>query len=104
MGCDRREQYADDLDADRSLVAVTAKTNRSKADRDPAEWLPQAASAQRTYGADWVATKLRWKLAADDKERLALEKLAAGCSDTVGCSRRASAELGAGDGRADGSP
>lgn len=38
---DRREQYANDLTAARSLVAVTAKTNRSKADRDPAEWLPR---------------------------------------------------------------
>ncbi|MCX4902450.1 HNH endonuclease family protein (plasmid) [Streptomyces sp. NBC_01369] len=80
---DRREQYANDLTADRSLVAVTAKTNRSKADRDPAEWLPPAASAQCTYGADWVGTKLRWKLTADSKERTALEKLAKGCTDTV---------------------
>ncbi|MFG3532682.1 HNH endonuclease family protein [Streptomyces sp. NPDC047917] len=79
----RREQYANDLTADRSLVAVTAKTNRSKADRDPAEWLPPAASAQCTYGADWVGTKLRWKLTADDKERAALEKLAKDCADTV---------------------
>ncbi|MFJ2590837.1 HNH endonuclease family protein (plasmid) [Streptomyces sp. NBC_00376] len=80
---DRREQYANDLGADRSLVAVTAKTNRSKADRDPAEWLPPAASAQCTYSADWVGTKLRWKLTADDKERAALEKLAKNCADTV---------------------
>ncbi|MFE5097352.1 HNH endonuclease family protein [Streptomyces sp. NPDC056638] len=80
---DRREQYANDLDAERSLVAVTAKTNRSKADRDPAEWLPPAASAQCTYGADWVGTKLRWKLTADDKERAALERLAQGCPDAV---------------------
>ncbi|MFB6878508.1 HNH endonuclease family protein [Streptomyces sp. NPDC056323] len=80
---ERREQYANDLTADRSLVAVTAKTNRSKADRDPAEWLPPAASAQCTYGADWVGTKLRWKLTADDKERAALEKLAKACSETV---------------------
>ncbi|WP_329616515.1 HNH endonuclease family protein [Streptomyces brevispora] len=80
---DRRERYANDLDADRSLVAVTARTNRQKADRDPAEWLPPAASAQCTYGADWVGTKLRWKLTADAKERAALEKLAKGCSNTV---------------------
>ncbi|MEU8702423.1 HNH endonuclease family protein [Streptomyces sp. NPDC048680] len=80
---ERREQYANDLTAERSLVAVTAKTNRSKADRDPAEWLPPAASAQCTYGADWVATKLRWQLAADDKERAALKELATGCVDTV---------------------
>ncbi|WP_331757573.1 HNH endonuclease family protein (plasmid) [Streptomyces sp. NBC_01650] len=80
---ERREQYANDLTADRSLVAVTAKTNRSKADRDPAEWLPPAASAQCTYGADWVGTKLRWKLTADAKERAALEQLAKNCADTV---------------------
>lgn len=42
-----------------------------------------AASAQCTYGVDWVATKLRWKLTADDKERAAPEKLAADCSDHV---------------------
>ncbi|MET9662428.1 HNH endonuclease family protein [Streptomyces sp. NPDC006510] len=80
---ERREQYANDLDASRSLVAVTAKTNRSKADRDPAEWLPPAASAQCTYASDWVATKLRWKLTADSKERAALEKIASNCSSTV---------------------
>ncbi|MGW1411002.1 HNH endonuclease family protein [Streptomyces sp. NPDC002403] len=80
---ERREQYANDLGADRSLVSVTAKTNRSKADRDPAEWLPPASSAQCTYGADWVGTKLRWKLTSDDKERAALEKLAKDCADTV---------------------
>jgi hypothetical protein len=80
---DRRMRYANDLGAERSLVAVTAKTNRSKADKDPSEWLPPAASAQCTYGADWVATKLRWKLTADDKERTALQDLAKDCADTV---------------------
>ncbi|MDP5309339.1 HNH endonuclease family protein (plasmid) [Streptomyces sp. NBC_01220] len=80
---DRRERYANDLGAERSLVAVTAKTNRSKADRDPAEWLPPASSAQCTYGADWVGTKLRWSLTADNKERAALAKLAQDCADTV---------------------
>lgn len=76
-------RYANDLGAERSLVAVTAKTNRSKADKDPSEWMPPADSAKCTYLADWTATKLRWKLSADAKERAALEKLATGCSDTV---------------------
>ncbi|MFB6784895.1 HNH endonuclease family protein [Streptomyces sp. NPDC056352] len=79
----RRMRYANDLDAQRSLVAVTAKTNRSKADKDPSEWMPPAQSARCIYLADWTATKLRWKLTADDKERAALEKLSEGCSDTV---------------------
>ncbi|GGS25800.1 hypothetical protein GCM10010284_68200 [Streptomyces rubiginosohelvolus] len=49
---ERREAYANDLDAERSLVAVTAKTNRSKADRDPAQWMPPAQSATCTYLVD----------------------------------------------------
>ncbi|MFI9630373.1 HNH endonuclease family protein [Streptomyces sp. NPDC052042] len=80
---DRRMRYANDLGADRSLVAVTARTNRSKGDKDPADWMPPAESAKCTYLADWTATKLRWKLTADDRERSALEKLATNCSDTV---------------------
>ncbi|MFB6675090.1 HNH endonuclease family protein [Streptomyces sp. NPDC056390] len=75
----RREAYANDLDADRSLVAVTARTNRSKADQDPAQWLPPLADARCTYAADWVATKLRWQLTVDEQERQALVAIAAGC-------------------------
>ncbi|MFJ1838972.1 hypothetical protein ACIOJ9_34545 [Streptomyces sp. NPDC088175] len=45
--------------------------------------MPPAASAKCTYLADWAATKLRWKLSADDKERAALEQHAADCSGKV---------------------
>lgn len=38
---ERRQAYANDLTAPRSLIAVTAKTNRSKGDKDPADWLPR---------------------------------------------------------------
>jgi hypothetical protein len=75
----RREAYANDLDADRSLVAVTARTNRSKRDQDPADWQPPLADARCTYATDWVTTKLRWQLTANDRERAALTELAAGC-------------------------
>nr|MDT0525885.1 HNH endonuclease family protein [Streptomyces sp. DSM 41633] len=76
---ERREAYANDLDAERSLVAVTAKTNRSKADQDPSTWLPPLADARCTYAADWVATKLRWGLTADQPEAAALTDLAETC-------------------------
>lgn len=76
-------RYANDLDADRSLMAVTAERDRSKADKAPSEWMPPANSAKCTYLADWTATKLRRKLSADNKEQAALEKLATGCSNTV---------------------
>ncbi len=63
-------------------MAVTAKTNRSKADQDPATWLPPLADARCTYAADWVSTKLLWALTADRTERDALRRLAAGCGHT----------------------
>ncbi|MFE6985785.1 HNH endonuclease family protein [Streptomyces griseus] len=80
---ERREAYANDLSADRSLVAVTAKTNRSKADRDPSQWMPPATSATCTYLVDWTATKLRWRLAADEAEQAALLELAEPCTDST---------------------
>ncbi|MCX4451586.1 HNH endonuclease family protein [Streptomyces sp. NBC_01789] len=68
---ERRQAYANDLSAERSLVAVTAKTNRSKADKDPSAWMPPSDSAACTYLVDWTATKLRWALTADEAERKA---------------------------------
>ena len=79
----RREAYANDLAAPRSLVAVTAKTNRSKGAKDPAEWLPPASSALCTYLQDWTGTKLRWDLTADQAERDALTRHAASCPDAT---------------------
>ncbi|MFE4177471.1 HNH endonuclease family protein [Streptomyces sp. NPDC056909] len=79
----RREAYANDLGASRSLVAVTAKTNRSKADQDPREWLPPRAGARCQYMADWVSTKARWALSVDAAERAALTRAAAGCEESV---------------------
>ncbi|MGV9790822.1 HNH endonuclease family protein [Streptomyces sp. NPDC003435] len=76
---ERRQAYANDLDADSSLVAVTARTNRAKGDGDPFEWLPPLADARCTYVADWVATKLRWNLTVDPAEHAALTDIAVGC-------------------------
>jgi hypothetical protein len=80
----RREAYANDQGQEASLVAVTARSNRSKADQDPAQWLPPAADAHCRYAAEWVATKLRWSLAADELELAALYELVGDCpSQTV---------------------
>jgi hypothetical protein len=76
---ERRRAYANDLGAERSLVAVTAKSNRSKADRDPAQWWVPSGDASCTYLADWTATKRRWGLTIDPAERDALLERAAGC-------------------------
>lgn len=80
----RREAYANDQDAASSLVAVTARTNRQKADQDPATWMPSAPSATCRYLAEWTATKLRWGLAADQSEIDAINVYAGGpCEKTV---------------------
>lgn len=77
----QREAYANDLGADASLVAVTARSNRSKSDQDPAQWLPPAAEVHCRYAAEWVGTKLRWSLLADRAEAAALLDMAVGCPE-----------------------
>ncbi|MFD7671549.1 hypothetical protein ACFRMO_02285 [Streptomyces anulatus] len=62
---------------------MTAKTNRSQADRDPAQWMPPAESATCTDLVDWTATRLRWALPMDDSEKTALLELAEPCADSV---------------------
>ncbi|MFH8701885.1 HNH endonuclease family protein [Streptomyces chartreusis] len=79
----RREAYANDQGAEASLVAVTARSNRSKADQDPAQWMPPAADVHCRYVGEWVGTKLRWGLAVDDVELAALEGAAADCPETT---------------------
>ena len=78
----RREAYANDQGAPSSLIAVSGSSNRSKSDKDPADWLPVEAFRCEYTGA-WVATKLRWQLPADPAERDALTRLAESCPDTT---------------------
>lgn len=80
----RREAYANDLGAPASLVAVTTRTNRAKADQDPAQWLPPLPAAHCRYVSEWAATKLRWDLAADPAELDAMAVFASGqCKNTA---------------------
>ncbi|MCK1812780.1 HNH endonuclease family protein [Streptomyces sp. XM4011] len=78
-----RERYANDLGDPRSLLAVTAKANRSKGDKDPVHWMPPAAHAACRYVADWTAVKIRWQLSADPVEVAVLSATAAGCGDVT---------------------
>ncbi|SCE57957.1 HNH endonuclease family protein [Streptomyces sp. OspMP-M43] len=80
----RREAYANDQGAHVSLVAVTARSNRQKSDQDPADWMPPSPDAQCRYIGEWVSTKLRWQLTADDRELEALKVYADGpCEETI---------------------
>ena len=60
------------------LIAVSASSNRSKGDDDPAEWLPRA-SYQCTYARAWVQVKHYYGLTVDSTEKSALTSILAGC-------------------------
>ncbi|MFF0033343.1 HNH endonuclease family protein [Streptomyces avermitilis] len=74
-----REAYANDLDDPRALIAVSAASNRSKADHDPATWLPPLAAYRCQYVSDWVADKTRYQLAVDPTEEAALAESLSRC-------------------------
>ncbi|WP_354671051.1 hypothetical protein [Streptomyces sp. MA15] len=75
-----RETYANDLGDSRALIAVTAKSNRSKAGQAPATWQPPAESHPCEYFTDWVAIKTRGGcLSIDEAEQQALGQLAETC-------------------------
>nr|WP_224353600.1 HNH endonuclease family protein [Streptomyces olivaceus] len=76
-----RQAYANDLGDSRSLIAVSASSNRSKADQDPSTWMPPAEANWCEYAVDWVAVKTRWQLAVDPSEESALSETLARCSD-----------------------
>lgn len=75
----RRQAYANDLDSERSLETVTARSNRQKSDQDPATWWVPSEQALCQYLSDWVRVKTRWKLPIDEAEKKALVQQAAGC-------------------------
>lgn len=79
----RRQAYANDLDDDRSLVAVTDNVNQAKGDQDPATWMPSYAPARCRYIAEWVAVKIRWRLTADGTEKNALTGYAGSCPNVT---------------------
>ncbi|MBR8743685.1 HNH endonuclease family protein [Nocardiopsis sp. MG754419] len=79
----RRGDFANDLDEPVALVAVSASSNRSKADRDPAEWLPPAQEAHCRYVTEWTTVKSRWALSVDAAEQEALLDVAGDCPGAV---------------------
>ncbi|WP_031101934.1 MULTISPECIES: HNH endonuclease family protein [unclassified Streptomyces] len=76
-----REAYANDLGDDRALIAVSAASNRSKADQDPTTWLPPAQGYRCQYVTDWIADKIRWGLSIDPAEHTALSDVLDACPD-----------------------
>ncbi|WP_258563390.1 HNH endonuclease family protein [Streptomyces phytophilus] len=78
---DKRIAYANYLDDPRHLEAVSQRSNRQKADKDVAEWLP-IESVRCKYTVYWVAIKNTWALTVDPAEQYALNTLADSCPNS----------------------
>lgn len=78
----QRRQFANDP---ANLLAVTASSNRSKSDRDAAEWLPPATSSWCLTASITVEVKYAYGLNIDSAERAALAEMLNTCgrSDQV---------------------
>jgi len=75
----RREAFANDLIDPGSLVAVTTRSNRSKGDSSPDQWLPEAPGSRCTYVEAWIRIKSRWDLSLSPAEKSTLVQVLAGC-------------------------
>lgn len=76
----RRTAFANDLDYGPSLAAVSLSSNRSKGDRDIAEWVPTATNDVCTYVKQFLAAKTRWSLSVDKAEKTAASNYLANCA------------------------
>ncbi len=77
----QRQGYANDLADSRTLVGVTDSVNQSKGDQDPTTWMPTYDKCR--YLREWVAVKVRWRLAVDGSEKSAISSLSSGCTNST---------------------
>src|SRR5262245_36614356 len=71
---DQRHAYANDVEG---LVAVTASSNRSKGDDDPARWLPDQNRCP--YITSWLHMKAKYQLSVDQQEHDAIASVITTC-------------------------
>ena len=77
-----REKYANFLENDMALNAVTASLNRSKGDKDIANWLPKKNVCQYLEG--WVSIKAYFKLTVDIDEAKTISRNITNCGLSYG--------------------
>lgn len=73
----QRQDFANDLTEPRALVAVSLSLNRSKGDKDVAQWLP--AKGVCSYIEAWITVKTKYALTADSKELAVLQEYVLEC-------------------------
>ncbi|MEU8543109.1 HNH endonuclease family protein [Streptomyces sp. NPDC048717] len=76
---DQRKQFANDL-THSQLVAVSAASNRSKADKGPDQWRPPLRSYWCTYSRAWTDIKHIYGLSVTAAEKTALVEMLDTCA------------------------
>lgn len=74
----KREEFANNLTI-AQLIAVTASSNRSKGDKDPASWKPTNTSVHCIYAREWIWVKYTYNLSLQSAEKAALNSMLAAC-------------------------
>ncbi|KDN80519.1 GmrSD restriction endonuclease domain-containing protein [Kitasatospora cheerisanensis] len=75
---DKRRAFANDL-AHSQLVAVSAASNRAKADKGPDQWRPPLRSYWCTYSRAWTDIKYVYGLSTTEPEKTALNEMLDTC-------------------------
>ena len=76
---ERKREYANYLQEQAHLIAVTAGANRSKGARGPEEWRPPETDYWCQYATDWASIKVKWQLTVTPEELAALKEMLATC-------------------------
>lgn len=72
----KKNQFYNDTD---NLIAVSANSNESKSDQDPATWIPPRKEFDCVYVQRYELVKKRWNLTEDPKEQAAIANVKTHC-------------------------
>ena len=78
---DMREEYANYLQEEIHLIAVTKGANRSKGAKGPEEWGPPDLDYFCQYATDWTEIKGMWDLTMTEPEAEAVVEMLGTCED-----------------------
>jgi len=78
-----RYSFGNDLSENGMLIPVSFTANRSKGNRDPANWLPPDTTYHCQYIDRWVTLKKTWNLTMDYAERKTVMDIQNHCSSNI---------------------
>lgn len=75
----KKKMFANDTKISPELIVVSATSNITKSDHDPANWKPTNQDHWCAYARNWITVKKTWNLSADAQEVLALTEMLSSC-------------------------